>query len=568
MKNTLLPKPLQQESGAIITLTALLIPLMLSMMGIGYDVGNLYMHKARLQNMADAAALAGGKEYLDKLDVSEEGGTVQDGETIDNHPNTDRVAKNYVTKNSINLPNSTISHDFNSLKVRLSNTDGKTPYFRVGLQEYVNLHFLPIISGLPKSQLVRAEGIAVLVKGTPGTGTGSSGSSNQKPLPSAFNNLFTFSDSFITENVIEDHIHNFNINASFKGDIAYTNYNQVNPDKTSQTNMYYNTSGNNGGDSSPNNHFYESKVNGSSNKINDPIINTLNNTEDYVTAFQSWLSGPHIEITNHNHQNLSASDINNYESNVIHYNYSGNLNIHINGAINATENYNIYTPVYIIIEPSIHLTNINMSNNDGGRPVVLVYLGEEELWFQNANNFSGVIYAPYAKVNVNFGGTFLGNIVAESIQINSSNKGTWIQKNFLENYELNEDGTIKTTLYEDNFIKNIDNTVVKQRIIDANNALTDTIKAEIATAFGVSSFDNLDDMNSFQQKTYAEKRQFYESWKTLYDKYKNNETVRNILWPWNEYFNVDISEEETPGTPDNIRLINPRIEANPFSIGL
>jgi len=47
MKNI---KFLKQERGAIFVLTALLLPLMFGFLGFAYDVGNLYMHKARLQN--------------------------------------------------------------------------------------------------------------------------------------------------------------------------------------------------------------------------------------------------------------------------------------------------------------------------------------------------------------------------------------------------------------------------------------------------------------------------------------------------------------------------------------
>ena len=58
---------LKQERGTIFVLTALLLPLMFGFLGFAYDVGNLYMHKARLQNTADAAVLAGARAYINKL---------------------------------------------------------------------------------------------------------------------------------------------------------------------------------------------------------------------------------------------------------------------------------------------------------------------------------------------------------------------------------------------------------------------------------------------------------------------------------------------------------------------
>ena len=50
------------QKGAILTLTALLLPVLLGFLGLGYDVGMSHLYKARLQNAADAAALAGLKE--------------------------------------------------------------------------------------------------------------------------------------------------------------------------------------------------------------------------------------------------------------------------------------------------------------------------------------------------------------------------------------------------------------------------------------------------------------------------------------------------------------------------
>jgi len=64
-------------------LTAVLLPVMLGFMGLGYDVGNLYMHKASLQHAADSAAYAGSGVYYEMVldaNVSE-----------DNKPNADVI---------------------------------------------------------------------------------------------------------------------------------------------------------------------------------------------------------------------------------------------------------------------------------------------------------------------------------------------------------------------------------------------------------------------------------------------------------------------------------------------
>ena len=138
---------LRQECGSILVFTAVGIPILLALVGFGFDVGNLYMHKARLQNVADAAALAGARAYVDNLDTTK-GGTVTGGDIPSNPSHANEAAQEYVTKNSINLPN-TIYHDFNSLKIRESD-DSNTLYpnkafYRVGLYENVPLYFLPVI---------------------------------------------------------------------------------------------------------------------------------------------------------------------------------------------------------------------------------------------------------------------------------------------------------------------------------------------------------------------------------------------------------------------------------------
>lgn len=52
-------KSLKKQKGAITVLTALLFPLLLACTGMAVDIGRLYMEKSRLQNIADAAVLAG-----------------------------------------------------------------------------------------------------------------------------------------------------------------------------------------------------------------------------------------------------------------------------------------------------------------------------------------------------------------------------------------------------------------------------------------------------------------------------------------------------------------------------
>lgn len=57
------------QKGAILTMAGIMLPILLGFLGLGYDVGMSYLYKARLQNAADAAALAGLKELLPSASV-------------------------------------------------------------------------------------------------------------------------------------------------------------------------------------------------------------------------------------------------------------------------------------------------------------------------------------------------------------------------------------------------------------------------------------------------------------------------------------------------------------------
>ena len=48
----------RNEKGAVIVFLAITLPLLLVLVGGAIDFGNAYIHKSRLQNTADAAALA------------------------------------------------------------------------------------------------------------------------------------------------------------------------------------------------------------------------------------------------------------------------------------------------------------------------------------------------------------------------------------------------------------------------------------------------------------------------------------------------------------------------------
>lgn len=328
---------LRQQRGAIFVLTALMLPVFLGFMGFAYDFGNLYMHKSRLQNVADAAALAGGRAFLesqtetniaarinDKVDPfpdPDEGrAELQYRMTDDpntpksrpdsNHPAADKAADAYIIKNLVNLGtevrNDKYSHYALNSVENPSSTQPKK-FYRIGLYETVPLYFLPVILDR-KEEKVRAGAVVLLEKGGISSGDGES-ENEDVTSPSIFDNLFAFSEWLFTRN---NSLADGTINASFSGNMVYTHLNNtsdtpsdnyLSSDNTMlQPTFYYHyeTSGINN-DTSPYSHMFQDKVGSnvgsSGGMINDPTIDLFYDTKAYLDTFRDKLNGPHIDVS-------------------------------------------------------------------------------------------------------------------------------------------------------------------------------------------------------------------------------------------------------------------------------
>lgn len=138
------------EKGAVIVLFALLTPIMMICAGLAIDLGNLYAHKSRLQNAADAAALAGARAYAIHSDT----------ETTDYHPKADEEAEKYakIDATENNLRNAIVG------KYSVApDADEFTIYYKVDLTETVPLYFLRIV-GLFEQE-VKVSALATIVNG-------------------------------------------------------------------------------------------------------------------------------------------------------------------------------------------------------------------------------------------------------------------------------------------------------------------------------------------------------------------------------------------------------------------
>ena len=338
---------LKQERGSILVLTVVLLPIMFAFLGFGYDFGNIYMHKARLQNVADAAALAGARAYLDsqandnkdeidgtvdrdkkrvtsliledgtdqytsdkngrdeytyeaRYALSAEPPTITHGDS--KHPDADKAADAYIFKNIINLGQNVKSDKWSHYAINSDNvnTNPKT-FYRIGLYEEVPLYFLPIIKSVKSPQIVRAGAIALVEEGT-GGGDGGDG-----PSFSIFDNLFTYTDDLFTQNTLvgDQNDGSLRAGATFKGTIAYTHLNGLTVAAGAHKSDYEFFSANNphdiNNDKNKENHLYDSRdyptISPEAKKhINDGVTNTFYNTTEYLEAFRKKLSRPHVEV--------------------------------------------------------------------------------------------------------------------------------------------------------------------------------------------------------------------------------------------------------------------------------
>lgn len=234
-------KEKKQQNGSVLVITAIMLPLMLGCLGFAYDFGNLYIHKTRLQNVVDAAALAGGRAYLDsQSNVDEDDrdkydsfpGIGQGNDQLlyqpggfghdrgNKHPFADRAADDIISKNLFNLGTAVINDEYSHYALK---SEGSSPrvFYRIGLYEEVPLYFLSVLIGKNR-QRVRAGAIALIDDGK-----------GLAPGKTLFDNLFSVEDKLSLDNGVSVDSENTsskprseggaNIKSTFDGEIALTN---------------------------------------------------------------------------------------------------------------------------------------------------------------------------------------------------------------------------------------------------------------------------------------------------------------------------------------------------------
>ena len=423
-----------RQRGAIIVFTAFLLPLLMACTGLAFDLGNLYIHHTRLQNAADAAALAGAREYAAHSDTERA--------PTGSHPFADAEAERYVDSDARNrnLPNAiTLSRDNNVREME------DAVYYRAVLTENVPLYFLRIF-GLTDRD-ISASSVAAI--GKVGGSDGGSGSGRD---------LFIFRHKLKIVNAIENP-DNFNmknqIKVTFDGDIAFTDGTGKNVDNASNFNydeLQYSTQTDKLG------YFFTEKARQEGLTVNEAIAKGEDYArprifEDYnmdelgtstlaLFGVEQTMSKPNWweDQTAYNEyyshfkaqKSVTSGDLSSNLAIIANKdNGDGNINVTIDSAISGDTS----TPVYLYIDPSCYMINVNITASNE-RPLVICYTGTGKLHINGSNGatFSGVIYAPnvpdYDNCLINNNGfTYEGTIIANYLDIQGG-QGTYRYKDF------------------------------------------------------------------------------------------------------------------------------------------
>lgn len=424
----------RQQKGALLVLTAVMLPLLLVFTGFAVDFGNMYYQKSRLQNATDAAVLAGSAKYVSDLNAGTAGVTT-DAET---DPAALEEARSYLTgKNGstrVNLPAdvviTSVSHDSAVI-------DGnKNLHYSVTAKQQVHLYFLPFLNFL--GSYLPTDGV-IQAKSTVNIPIVSS------KVPSGdFDDLFVVQKGLRNVNSIENPDQPDKagtIITTFDGGIRYTDgsgkeVKDYQPDKGIQ----YSTQ------SSTLDHFFTKKAQDENLSVNGAIgkKDTSYATQASYKAYDMEAFGRYVDtltqIDAGTNQSMNSNSFTVYDSafntttpsSALHFykdHENGqqlpNLNITIDKELPGS---NLYpdAPIILNIDDSVGLVNIHVNASNKRPLIVCTHSKSVHIEYQDSQNrkndpitFRGVIYAPDSEdthINVNHG-VFSGSIVTSYLDL-------------------------------------------------------------------------------------------------------------------------------------------------------
>lgn len=391
-----------RQKGQILVFTAVLLPLLIAACGFTVDFGNMYMHKSKLQNAADAAAIAGGYAFRDNK------------ENIDSHPKADNASTASAKSNLTKLDG--IGQHY---QARMDK-DGVI-YYRVELSESVPIYFLRLF-GVGNSTTVSADSIASIVNLGGGKnnifqnlfsfGSGGFKSINANQNPDNAGISLIGQSSFYQGDIrgigsdakmpvsgpegdYDHELLTFASRDAFLADRNLTVKQALDRDKKNGTHEYYTTPSQD----------YEHRLDDNLKDIVDAAKG-----HEYIWGHEKKLS------------DILSQTVNN---NFYFYNPSGQdaeLNVDCLPKGNPNDN----RPLYFVFDKWAKLTITNKVEDRNSRPIIFVYTGTGTIPVEKIDGsyFHGIIYAPYADVHINDEKlSFYGSIASKGLTI--TGKGTY-----------------------------------------------------------------------------------------------------------------------------------------------
>lgn len=390
-----------RQKGQILVFTAVLLPLLMAACGFTVDFGNMYMHKSKLQNAADAAAIAGGYAFRDNK------------ENIDSHPKADNAAEESAKSNLSNF------NGIGQLRQARVDKDGVI-YYRVELSESVPVYFLRLF-GVGDRTTVSADSVASIVNLGGGKnnifqnlfsfGSGGFASTNANQNPDDPGVSLIGNSSFYQGDIrgigpdadmsrhYTHELLTFAARDAFLADRNLTVRQALDIDKKNGTHEYYTTPSQD----------YEHRLD--------------DNLKDIVDAAKG-----HEYIWSNHDKNFS--DILSQAANNNFYVYNttgGNPDIRID-CLPPKSDPNDNRPLYIVCNNIGNIYFENKIKDPNSRPIIIVYTGKSKeqinVTAYEGSYFHGIIYAPYVKVHINDDKmSFYGSVASKEIEI--TGKGTY-----------------------------------------------------------------------------------------------------------------------------------------------
>ena len=441
------------QNGAMIIMTAFLLPIVLACTGVAIDVGNLYYHKSILQNAADAAAIGGAKVGGKEITKIEE---------LDTKFNK-ASAKEKATQLIDDDKKYAIKDDATKFGYYKSKSSPKTTrYYTVHLEEDIPLYFTKYfiwdLAGFIKDgkAIVSADAYAKV---------GFTEINEEPKKSSPFTDLFIYSKHLDAVNSInnpDNYKLNGQISSTFTGRARCTTEEAMKNTIYSEQTQWNNKDRQNA--PYPLDRFFTKNAKGMSvYAASDPdqkasyddttgefsgtgywskaTLDTNYKMSDYWnnTIVKEYLDNTsYTAITDQNKQNFNTAALLAAKSPLIFdigKGASRNLTLDINASLAKTTDSDADTPYYVIVKAAswggTDVINFNI-HADTVRPIILCLDASEANQYakvhfniDSGKTFRGVIYAPRVSdegILVNSaGGTFLGSIISEKITLRGDN---------------------------------------------------------------------------------------------------------------------------------------------------